>query len=307
MLRERRLLAPRELDAFHIATELRTPELRVGLHRARNVSSDYALLVQASPFTEPASRVGLTIVLDGQARFEEADRQVWLEAGDVVQSDHARRGTEAHAGQSSRVFLLEWSPAVLGASKTGSFEVARLDARARARLSTLADAFERDPSASTLVAIFDLLRAFGLPFERMTRADLERSPVPTEQQLLTDAVARSLSRLEDLPAIDDVEAELALTQRTLHRQLRSIADVYALTWAHWRAALHQARVLAALRMLAAPGATTELVARLAGFRSPSALCHTFAVAGLPSPGVLARAAKRDVIATWADHVAPSPS
>ena len=76
---------------------------------------------------------------------------------------------------------------------------------------------------------------------------------------------------------------------------------YALLWGHWRSALHQARVLSALRLLSAPGATTERVAKLAGFRSPSALCHTFAVAGLPSPGALAREARRDPLVTWADH------
>jgi AraC-like DNA-binding protein len=303
VLRETRHLAPRELDAFHVATELRSPEIRLGVHRGRNVASDYALLARASPFTAPCSRTGLTIVLDGNVRFDEDGRRAWLEPGDLVESDHARQATEAHAGATSCVILLEWSPAFAGAPRTGAFGVGRLDARTRNRLGRLAFAFERDASASMLVEIFDLLRAFGLPFERLTRADVERDAAPSQQQALVDAVARSLSRLEGLPAIDDVQAELALSQRTLHRQLQSIADQYALTWGHWRSALHQARVLSALRMLGAPGATTELVARLAGFRSPSALCHTFAVAGLPSPGVLAREARRDPLTTWADHVA----
>jgi hypothetical protein len=169
-------------------------------------------------------------------------------------------------------------------------------------LGALASAYERDATAGTLVEIFDLLRAFGFPFERLTRADVERRPTPAGHQALADAVARSLSGIDRLPSIDDVRADLSLTQRTVHRQLRSIADEYALAWKNWRAALHQTRVLSALRVLAAPGATTELVARLAGFRSAAALCHTFAVAGLPSPGVLARAARRDAIVRWVDYL-----
>jgi hypothetical protein len=68
--------------------------------------------------------------------------------------------------------------------------------------------------------------------------------------------------------------------------------------------LHHTRVLQALRLLAAPGATTETVARLTGFRAPTALCHTFAAGGLPSPGVLARAATRDVLDRWTHEIRP---
>jgi transcriptional regulator GlxA family with amidase domain len=67
---------------------------------------------------------------------------------------------------------------------------------------------------------------------------------------------------------------------------------------HWRGALHHMRLAHALRLISAPGATTELVARHTGFRSPTALCHAFAKGGLPSPGVLARAARKDALESW---------
>jgi AraC-like DNA-binding protein len=300
VLRETRRLAPQGLDAAHVAIELRTPELRFALHRGRNVSSDYALLARASPFLDrPARGCGLTVVLDGDARFEEDGRRAWLSAGDLVVNDHARRATEAHAGTTSTVLLVEWSPDFAGAPVVGPFEVARLSDRERERLGVLASAFERFASADAIVETFDLLRALGLPFERLTSADLERARTPREHQDIADAVASSLSRLDALPVIEEVEGALAMSSRTLNRRLGAIADEYALSWEHWRSAVHLTRVLSALRLLAAPGATTERVARLAGFRSAAALCHTFAAAGLPSPGELARRARRDVLASWA--------
>jgi AraC-like DNA-binding protein len=301
VLRETRSLAPHGLDALHVGVDLRTPDLRLGVHRGRNVSSDYSLLARAAPFLDlPHPRTTLTIVLDGHARFDESGRSAWLSAGEIVQSHSSRAGTEAHGGSVSRTIVLEWSERV-GAKAASPLCVDRLDPRSRARLDTLAREIEAGASATALVEIVDLLRAFGLAFARLTRADVEQEIAAPEHQALTDAVARSLSRLDTLPAIDDLQGEVPVTQRTLHRQLGAIADRYALLWGHWRSALHQARVLSALRLLSAPGATTERVAKLAGFRSPSALCHTFAVAGLPSPGALAREARRDPLVTWADH------
>jgi len=93
--------------------------------------------------------------------------------------------------------------------------------------------------------------------------------------------------------------ELGSNARTVHRRIERIAERYVLPWSHWRSALHHTRIVQAIRWLGAPGATTELVARLTGFRSPTALCHAFAAAGLPSPGTLARAARRGPLEAWA--------
>lgn len=301
MLHELRRLAPRALDAEHVAVELRSPELRLAVHRGRNVSSDYALLAKASPFLASAARSsGLTLVLEGAARFDDRGKHAWLAAGDFAAVELSRPITEAHAGTRSRVLLLEWEHDVLGGRRSEVLEVHRLGRRDRERLAALATELERTPSAKVGEGILDVLRAAGLPFERLSAADLDRHPTSARDQAVADGVARSLSRLEDLPAIDEIGEALRMHTRTLHRQLDAIAEAYLLAFSHWRSALHAARVLAALRMLAAPGATTEHVARLAGFRSPVALCHTFAEAGLPSPGVLAKAARRDVLASWAE-------
>ncbi len=292
-------MAPRGLDGEHVAIELRTPELRIGLHRGRNVASDYALLAKATPFLDrPARGTGATIVLEGGARFEDDGRQAWLGPGDVVVSDQTRRATEAHAGERSCVLILEWRHDVLGAPRVGAFDVAPLGPKDLRRVADIASSFGEAPSASGAVRLLDALRAWGLPFERVTAIDLERRVEEPANHAVATAVASSLSRLDGLPAIDELGEALAMHSRTLHRKLGALADDYAMPWANWRSALHLTRVLTAMRCLAAPGATTEAVARIAGFRSPAALCHTFAEAGLPSPGALARAARRDVLASW---------
>jgi len=299
VLREIRRLGPRELDASHVAVELRTPDVRVAVHRGRNVVSDYRLLALAAPFLEFHGRIALTLVLEGGARFEEGGRRAFLEPGDLVLD--ALSGTEAHGGVTSEVLVLEWNPVFGGAPEAGRFELARLGPRDHERIAALARTFDRDASVDTMVTLLDIVRSVGVPLERLTRGDVEHGAAQPEQQALADAVTTSLSHLEGLPAIEEVSDALGLPQRTVNRRLRAMADEYNLSWTHWRSALHQTRVLTAIRLLAAPGATTELVARLSGFRSPTGLCHAFAEAGLPSPGVLARSARRDVLAAWADY------
>jgi hypothetical protein len=296
-----RLDAP-ELDAHHVQLDVRTATLRVGLQRGKNVASDYALLQRASPFLHRLSRPALTILLEGDGRFEEGARRAWLRPGDVALSDQARGGTEAYAGATCRWLVLDWDPTTMGAKLDGDFRVERLSARDRARLDRAAVALEGPDPATAVAAIVDVLRGWGLPFER-PRADVGALPDPDDHRLLS-VVGDQLSHLRAHPALDDVTERLGWNLRRVNRRVISLADDYHLPWGRWRDALHHTRVLQALRLLAAPGATTETVARLTGFRAPTALCHTFAAGGLPSPGVLARAATRDVLDRWTHEIRP---
>jgi AraC-like DNA-binding protein len=299
LLETRRFEAP-ELGASYRSIDLRAPSLRAGVHRSRNVANDYGLVARASPFLERLARSGLTVVLEGHARFDEGGEHGWLEAGELVLDDQSRHGTEAHGGASSRVVVLEWSPAFAGAPKSGRFEIHRLGARDRARWIAAADAFEADPSVHGVAKLLDAARASGLPFERLSAGDLASDAPPLGDQRLAHAMGDALTRLDAHPAIEEVGDALGWNVRTVHRRIAAIAERYVLPWAHWRSALHHTRVVHAIRLLAAPGATTEGVARATGFRSPTALCHAFANAGLPSPGVLSRAAKGDVLARWSE-------
>lgn len=304
MLREiRREHAPQLGAAFH-ATNLRSPGLRFGVHRGQNIASDFTLVARASPFLDRMERTGLTLLLEGRGRFDEHGQSGWLASGDLVINQQRRRGTEAYTGREGVWVVLEWQPAFAGASFEGPFRIESLSPRDRERAMAIARAFEVAPSPQHAAAMLDLLRAAGLPFERLRAADLEAQSAAETEQRLTDSVMTSLAHLERFPAIEDVVGALGWNARTVHRRLERVAERYVLPWSHWRSALHHTRITQAVRWLGAPGATTELVAKLTGFRSPTALCHAFADAGLPSPGTLARAARRDPLLGWAPSAVP---
>lgn len=291
-----------ELQARHRSMEARAEGLRIGYHRGENVSTDYGLLDRAVGLT-PQSRSAITILLEGEGRFEERRARAWLTPGTLAISDQRARGTEAFAGPVSSYLVLEWDPRIHGAAAPSEFRTSRLDARDLERLRRLAlDLEGPDPTSATL-SVLAILRANGLPLAPVAAGDLADRTTAADRAL-TAAVQTRLSRLEAHPALEDVVADLGWTSRHVNRRLGALAKTYGVPWEHWRKSLHLARMLAALRLLSV-GATTELVSRKTGFRSPAALCHAFAKAGLPSPGVLARAARSEVLDAWTRFLLPS--
>ncbi len=304
MLREVRRLDAPELHAFHEAVEVRTPYLRVGVHRGQGVASDFGVLERAMPFVHRMSRPCLTLLLEGHGRFDEGGRRLRIEPGDLAVSDQRRGGTEAYAGAFSRWIVMDWDPCIVGAPHAGALDLLRLSPLDRARLGAAAREIGSPRSAEASAEIVRVLRSVGLGFERIAPRALDQAP-PLAEQELARVFGAQLSNLRAHPAFEDVVSELGWNKRLVHRRLAAIADRYALPWEHWRSALHHQRLASALRLLSAPGATTELVSELTGFRAPSALCHAFAKAGLPSPGTFAQSARKNVIEAWAEHAAPS--
>lgn len=300
MLRESRRLDAPELGAFHESVELRTPSLRIGLHHGKNVSSDFGVVERAAPFVHRMSRPCLTLLLEGEGRFDEGGRRLRVAPGDLALSDQREGGTEAYAGRPARWIVMDWDPAVVGAPYAQPLSIARLGRVDLARLSKAADGVGGPRSAQACAEIVRVLRSVGLSFERLDVPHFSQPP-PEAEQRLADVLGAQLSNLRAHPAIEDVVSELGWNARLVHRRIAATASRYGLPWEHWRAVLYHLRLVSALRLLSAPGATTELVARLTGFRSPSALCHTFDDAGLPSPGTFVRDARRNPIEGWADH------
>jgi hypothetical protein len=263
----------------------------------RNIAADFAVIERASPFIHRLRRCAVSIVLEGIGRFEEGGRRAWLGPGDLAFSDERRMGTEAYAGEECRTLIVEWEPAVLGSPITRPFFVERLSKSDLARVCDLWRTCEGPQHDDAVVELIAILRAHGVPLSQVTAGDLAKDFDPRLQQLAT-AMTNALSRLEHHPAIEDVVDELGWGARLVNRKIDAYAERYALPYPHWRSALHYTRMMHAVRLLAAPRATTEIVARLTGFRAPAALCHAFAKAGLPSPGVLAKAARSDVLDAW---------
>ncbi len=293
-----------EVGARHRSMEARAPGFRIGWLRGENVATDYGLLHRATPFAQFQSRAAITVILEGSGRFEERSRRAFLETGSLSISDQRNHGTEAFVGPTSSYFVFEWEPRELGVPAPSEFATTRLSARDVARLRELVPGLEGPTPARTTLEIMDVLRANGLPLARIDEGYLADRTTP-EERALSAAIAKYLGRLEDFPAIEEVSAELGWSSRHVSRRIAELAKRHAFPWESWRASLHQARILAALR-LASVGATTELIARKTGFRSPTALCHAFSKAGLPSPGALAKSARRDVLDRWGELI-PLPA
>jgi len=297
------------LHASHEHAVVRTPHLRLGWFRSQRIVTDFGLLGRAMPFGHHLNRATLTILLEGQGRFEEHGVRGYLAPAQFVVSDQRRRGTEAYCGESCSYLLLEWEPGVHGAPFAHPFAIERLGPRDYARIERAARLVGGPESVRAIVEVLDVLRGVGLGIDRVDPRELEADP-PEEikpLQPLFNVVSEKLSSLHELPTIEDLAQALGWNQRQIHRRMASLRETYNLSWTHWREAVHQARMLHAMRLLGVPGATTELVARLSGFRAPAALCHAFAKAGLPSPMRLARAAQRDALAEWSSFVdGPAP-
>jgi len=282
-----------ELGASYEMVDVRTPWLRVLHSRSRGLVTDFGVLNRAMPFLHRlGERSTLTLVLTGAGRFDARERHSYLAAGDLAISE-ASTGTEAYAGDA---LAIEWDPDVLGARRSPGLSLERLSSAHVQRIAELTGLLSSERRGPAIVEILDVLRANGLGIERvelgeLTPNDDQRRPT----QALQNAMSARLAALQELPAIDEIATTLGWDQRRVHRQMTQLRDTYRIVWRHWRELLHQARMLRALQLLTIPSATTELVARLSGFRSPSALCHAFANAGLPSPGRLALIARADAL------------
>ncbi len=297
MIFTRRTLDAPSLDVEHVEREVRTPHLRIAVRSGRNLTTDYALLGRSVPFAHRASRPQISVLFSGDGRLDECGRRVWMNAGELVLSDGGGRrgGSMAYTGSSFLQLLVEWDPEVFGAPHDRDLVLGDLSERDLARIQAAGHRAVTEGTATAGIRdVFTLLRASGVPFALVDVPE-EASPFGT----LNAAVASALSSLDRFPSIEDVAAQLAWNERRVHRGIKALTQHYGIQWTEWRSALHCFRLLNATRLLAAPNATTEGVARLTGFRSPTSLCHAFDKAGLPSPGSLTRAAKVAVLDAWA--------
>jgi hypothetical protein len=259
MLHDVRSLRAPEIDAFHGHIEVRTPSLRVGYHWGRNVASDYALLQRVAPFIHLAQRPEIIILLDGQGRFDEDGRRAWLEHGQLVVSNTGRLGTKAFAASELRALVIHWDPGMFGVSVDAPFVVDRLRKSDLRRIAIAASSLSSAQAGEAVGDIVAVLRSVGIPFERVSPRDITHGPDEWERNLYS-AVCELLSKLDTRPTIEELVTPLQMNQRQFHRLFERIARRYQLPWTHWRGALPHTRMLQALRLLYAPGATTELCA-----------------------------------------------
>lgn len=289
------------LKASYEVVDVRMPWLRVVRRRSCGLVTDFGILNRAIPFLDRLTdRSTLSVVLSGAGRFDEPKGSTFLSVGDLAASDFSA-GTEAYSGESLTV---EWSPRLLGAAHGPGLSVTRLSALDRRRMAELAGDLDGPGRATAVIGILDLLRANGLAIGEIETGDLYCATDEARQlQRLQNVVSERLAALYEFPVIEEVSSRLGWDQRRVHRRLTRLRDRYSIVWHHWREFVHQARMLRAMQLLTIPGTATELVARLSGFRSPSALCHAFAKAALPSPRRLSTIARDGALDGWSELAA----
>jgi len=307
-----------ELNAFHRSVELKCPGFRIGRHETQRLMSDYGLLNRATPFVHRLDLSAVSIVLEGEARFEEGSRRIFVREGTLVAADQLNQPTEAYApterATKSAFLFVDWDPKIFGGGGIKRFEGVRLKELDRARLAICAHDLVREeaPESERVVElaaeILSILRACGLPMTNVTAKELgdhaSRTTTKEDQRLLT-ALDKRLSNIELHPSLDEVADDLGWSDRHTTRRIGDLVEAKAIAWPQWKTCTKAVRLMNAFRVLSLPEGTTELAAKKAGFRSPAALCHAFAKANLPSPGVLAKACHRGVLDAWTSLVNPT--
>jgi AraC-like DNA-binding protein len=230
------------------------------------------------------SRARLSVVLSGRIaafvggnawELEEGDAVIAAPLGDLFIADvHSSTG-----------FEVDWNA---GSSSAFAVKV-RLSAGLFASAREVADGLRLgDVSAFARAArgLFQRLSVEGF-------APPDASPlasVDAPSQIGMSAIDAVLNDLDDKPQLIDLEARLGCSRWTLTRSFRRLNETYGLRGlagaTDWRAMRAFARLRVAGLLMSHARATTRGVADYVGFRSPDAMCHAFANAGLPSPGQL---------------------
>ncbi len=299
MIRDVYLMLVPELSVHFRAVAVRTGAMCLASHDGLNITSDYALcarVVRVPDELAACPRSRLSIVVRGRARVEDRSRRYCLRAGDFALVGARQQVWEAHGGEAYRVLIVD-AEASAGPQVPDPLTVGRLAPGDVARLDEAVETLHREQSIDATQTIFGVLASNGLFFEPEALTGLS-GPTNGRDQCVQDAMNAQLSQLDTHPAIDDVAAALGVGPRQANRRLGEIARRYALPWSNWRSALHNTRMINVLRLLSAPRATVDIVARQSGFRSTIALCNALARGGLPSPGVLARAARAGAVDAW---------
>jgi hypothetical protein len=182
-------------------------------------------------------------------------------------------------------------PGIFGRPIDASFESLRISKRGFEALRTSAETIARSRSLPrvrrAVQEIFAVLGAHGVPLHaRSTDAWMER--VCEQEVVLSQLIDRALSHRGGRVGIVDLEDLSGWPERSLRRRIRHHLRKYHFNARAWRELYRRWRLSTGLALMGARGATTEAVAQILGYSSPTAFCRAFASAGLPSPGSIRR-------------------
>jgi AraC-like DNA-binding protein len=271
-----------EHGAYIARTILRDTRLCVAVVRTQGLVLDRGVIGKAIQFPTRFQRPQLTIVLRGRGYLESRDRGVvTLRPGDVAESHQRDHVAEGYSGSPGEAILVDWEGSVPVTSprlsRISPGDVSGLSAHV-ASLSTL-------PPVGWIAKLSLRLRALGLEPSIIDPDSLAPPPAPMVR--LYAALGGALSRLDAQPSLPELAEALGSNERQVHRQLAQLARTYGHSFASWRDFLHEMRLDWATQLLSIPEMPLGRVAKLAGYRSTTALHHAYSLRGAETPMTIA--------------------
>ncbi|APR76853.1 Hypothetical protein A7982_02200 [Minicystis rosea] len=267
--------------------ELRAPGLIVFRQRFEEGTFDEALEPEVA---RGAAWSRARVVLEGEVLARVAGRDVVLRRGGMLAcatwSMAPLRGLTA----TSDVLNVAWlSGGPLGArAPTG--DVASLPGAVQAAMDDLARAIgghERAALGGALRAVISALRALGIDLDEDAATGSAGAVEPADHRF-ADAIQAVLFPLSARPMAADLGHRLDRSDRHVLRLAQRYFERFHVTVSGWREYVHAMRIGVGMFLASHPRSRTEGVSRTLGFSSPTALCHAFHAAGLPSPQALRR-------------------
>lgn len=286
MLSVRRRFEVPELGACIESHLLTGPHHRVVVG---GVTGDVVFDARLLPPEPPAGRAYAYLVLEG-ALYLRRERTAFARDALVLapSRDALFRDLGAHHRGPFRIVALQVARPFLPA--TLRVGVVPLDARLRRAAEHLHDAIE-GPCTAAHRAFLECLAASGVPIAVGRLLDATHAAGPRVDALAA-ALSAALSQTGARPALLDLAAGSALSERTARRLLPRAAAAYGFAYRGWRPLRRAFTATVASILLTIPAATPGFVSRRTGFASAIGLCHALARAGLPAPRALQRLASR---------------
>jgi len=270
---------------------VRHPSFLVKIVESRGVVSDDRLWETARLWSVVPDWPCVGVPLSGHGVMRDAHSSAEMRRGYL---GLVARGTEFRArterAPAFGVFV-QWDPAVFGRASDVSLDRVPISPRDLARVAAALRAITRDGAphdtlAANIGELFRVFAALGV-IQAPALVDL-RAPSP-RLMAIGDAIDGVLSRAGTRPMLVDLTRALDCSERQARYLVREYVGAYALQGAtEWRTLAGVWTTYLAGLLMTAPTATTEGVASVLGYGSPSALCHALTNAGLPSPGEMRR-------------------
>ncbi len=283
MIRSHRLVHAPRLGAYLTTHALVHPRLRLHAVRNANVVSEDALLLRAFHRAGAIGRPIVTLVLDGIGTVRAYDHEARAGAGDLLAMDYKGAISMRQEGARYEALAFEWDPELLG-PRPKAFHQCRLSSAVVARARSLWTALVNDQATpeEIVTEVVKLLAEGGVAL-RVPTADELDDPVLPSTARMARALDLALSNLEGQPMTADLEKLLGLSARQVNRLVQAFNARYGFNSVGWRDTRNRRRLMMGATFMTAPSATVAQVAKIVGYRSPTAFARALADAGLPPP------------------------